>query len=78
MPRPRKPNALTPAERVRASRAKRQVVSSVDLTADAHNALTSIRNRDGDLTIAATLLRLARESLEIKTSATLQESKDAE
>lgn len=62
MPRPRKPGALTGAERAKASKERRQVVSQVELTADLINRLALIRARDGDGTNAAVVARLIHQS----------------
>lgn len=64
MARPRKPDAMTPAEQVRESRARRGIVSTMDLDREMLDGLNTIRQRDGDATNVAVVRRLIRKESE--------------
>jgi hypothetical protein len=61
MPRPRKPGALNSVERATLSRQRRQV-RQVGLPADAIADAEAIRERDGDPTRLAAIVRVLRKA----------------
>lgn len=60
MPRPRNPNALTPAQRAASMRARRGL-RTVNLPAEALADAKRIRERDGDQSVTAAIIRVLRE-----------------